>query len=97
MTHFKTVCEKHGTVLAQCRCPDPHKEQRLVECPGTCTECEHQWQWTDENKTGIACLKCKFEFKISQRPLTPVEREALIEIAMRITNERLANKATEEF
>lgn len=31
--HFRHVCEVHGDVAAQCRCPGP-KDDRTVPCPG---------------------------------------------------------------
>jgi len=34
MSHFRQVCEVHGDVLAQCRCPDRDKVETKVACPG---------------------------------------------------------------
>jgi hypothetical protein len=33
LSHYKTVCSVHGTVLSQCRCMGP-KVVRSVPCPG---------------------------------------------------------------
>lgn len=32
--HFKRVCAEHGSLLTQCRCPDPNKRVDSVPCPG---------------------------------------------------------------
>jgi hypothetical protein len=34
VTHFRHVCEDHGTMLAQCRCPSDHKVTTQQACPG---------------------------------------------------------------
>jgi hypothetical protein len=34
MSHYKSVCQ-FGFVHGQCRCPDPNKEIRRIECPFT--------------------------------------------------------------
>jgi hypothetical protein len=33
-THYRQVCEVHGDVLAQCRCPSKDKAETKVPCPG---------------------------------------------------------------
>lgn len=33
MTHFRHVCEDHGTLLGQCRCPGPKPDTKWP-CPG---------------------------------------------------------------
>lgn len=32
MSHFKTVCRDHGTIVGQCRCPGPKAELKC-DCP----------------------------------------------------------------
>jgi hypothetical protein len=33
-SHRIEKCEDHGTVVAQCRCPDKNKHIVVVPCPG---------------------------------------------------------------
>jgi hypothetical protein len=33
--HFRDVC-RHGTVIAQCRCPGPKRDNVKVLCPDRC-------------------------------------------------------------
>jgi hypothetical protein len=33
--HFKRVCAEHGSLLAQCRCPNSNKRVERVPCPGS--------------------------------------------------------------
>lgn len=36
--HSKTVCRRCGTTVAQCRCPEPHKQVRYVDSCGVCRQ-----------------------------------------------------------
>lgn len=53
--HYRIECEKHGTLLGQCRCPAQNKATRTVPCSwkcpeyvkplGLCQRCEHPASW----------------------------------------------------
>lgn len=72
--HYRIECEKHGTLLGQCRCPAQNKATRTVPCSwkcpeyvkplGLCQRCEHPASWHRlDDSTNVSPTDPNAEFR----------------------------------